>query len=246
MKLFGMTDVGCVRASNQDAFAIDQNQDFSYILVCDGMGGHLGGDIASQLAVESLTEFFTDQFDPSLPSEDIVTTLKEAINRANRKIFSESLKNISLKGMGTTVVMAVAIGQTLYVAHVGDSRAYIWDGENFSFITKDHSLVQEMMDKGELTAEEAAVHPYRHVITRVLGISPDVRVELTVMTASETDLVLLCSDGLSNLVSAETLTEEIRKDDPETLCDRLITLAKDNGGNDNITVAIMQNGGIHG
>ena len=103
-----------------------------------------------------------------------------------------------------------------------------------------------MMDKGELTAEEAAVHPYRHVITRVLGISPDVRVELTVMTASETDLVLLCSDGLSNLVSAETLTEEIRKDDPETLCDRLITLAKDNGGNDNITVAIMQNGGIHG
>ena len=165
--------------------------------------------------------------------------MSSTIKHTNGTIFALSLKDDALKGMGTTVVLAYYIDGRMYVAHVGDSRAYLFDGEKLTQITKDHSIVQEMLDRGELTEEQARIHPYKHVITRVLGVTSDVEVDINILDFTEEDVLILCSDGLTNMLSEDEIEEILGETPFKDSCQELISRANERGGQDNITVALI-------
>lgn len=240
MELYGKTDVGIVRNSNQDNFILRKLDDrCMYGIVCDGMGGHNGGNIASELAVRTLDSYLTAGYDGIIRNRDIEMLLQNAVIHANGTVFSVSLKDENLKGMGTTVVMAYVLDDKLYIAHVGDSRAYLFDGKSLTRLTKDHSIVQEMIDDGRLTYEQAKTHPYRHVITRVVGFTSDVDAEITVYDFDPTYTVLLCSDGLTNVLGLEDMEKVLVRFPYNKACDELIRQANKRGGPDNITVVLV-------
>ncbi len=241
MTIFGKTDVGKVRLSNQDAFAYTELGGGNFCaVVCDGMGGHVGGNIASEVAIAAFQKQISLAEEASFKDRDIESMLESCILRANEAVFSRSITEPSLRGMGTTIVTVFSYDGRFYVAHVGDSRAYYFNGENIVRLTKDHSVVQEMVDKGEISEEEALNHPYKHVITRVLGIDSVVSVEISPVEIEPQGKLLLCSDGLSNMLSDSELEEFLNLDaEAPELCDTLVNAANDRGGHDNITVVIV-------
>ncbi len=239
MKLLGKTDPGKVRKTNQDSFALHEfHKDCQYALVCDGMGGHNGGNVASELAVVSIENLLESSVHAGVESQNVQELLFSVIEKANDMVLSASLKDDGLKGMGTTVVLAFRLDQSIYIAHIGDSRAYLRRNDRLERLTKDHSLVQDMIDRGELTPEQAAVHPYRHVITRVVGVSADAESEVSVLRWQPGDRILLCSDGLSSVLTDHEIFLMLSLPEDE-ICDRLISAANERGGPDNITVALM-------
>lgn len=242
MTITGKTDVGRVRSSNQDAFAYTEFGGGNFCaVVCDGMGGHVGGSIASETAISAFQKQMSMADEASLKERNIEELLSSSVMRANEAVFSRSIVEPSLKGMGTTIVTVFSYEGKNYVAHVGDSRAYFFDGERIVRLTKDHSVVQEMIDKGEITEDDANKHPYKHVITRVLGIDSEVSVEISEIDLSSSGKLLLCSDGLSNMLSDDLLEEFLRLDiDVNDLCDLLVDAANERGGNDNITVVVAE------
>lgn len=246
MFVYGKSDIGRKRTVNQDNFAVREiDGQCGYAVICDGMGGHSGGNIASETAVNVICEQLTGLCDDNLRQRNIPSYLDSAIRKANRAVFALSLKEPELKGMGSTVVCAFVLDNALYTAHVGDSRIYMYDRENDSLeqITKDHSVVQQMLDSGQISPNEAEKYPYRHVITRALGIDHDVSVETQILPFdSARDVVLLCSDGFSNMVTDSEKVMLMRQDDYPLVCDKMIALANQNGGADNITVAVICGG----
>lgn len=242
MTITGKTDVGRVRSSNQDAFAYTEFGGGNFCaVVCDGMGGHVGGSVASETAIAAFQKQISMADEASLKERNIETMLESSVKRANEAVFSRSIVEPSLKGMGTTIVTVFSYEGSDYVAHVGDSRAYFFDGECIVRLTKDHSVVQEMIDKGEITEEDAKRHPYKHVITRVLGVDPEVSVEVSAIDLTSPGRLLLCSDGLSNMVTDHELEEFLRLDvDISDLCELLVAAANERGGNDNITVVVAE------
>lgn len=239
MTVFSSTDIGRVRSSNQDAVASGEFAGGCWGVVCDGMGGANGGDVASSTAVDIIRRTFMDKLRCDMAGSQVRQLIEEAVNNANAAILERSQKDVSLFGMGTTVVCAVVIGDTFYIAHAGDSRGYIIGENRISCITKDHSMVQELVDLGRLTVEEARNHPRKNVITRALGVYPEISVDHTEGSVDAEDIILLCSDGLSNCVDDAELQAIVRELPMEKLCDALIEAANNNGGTDNITALVI-------
>ena len=238
MILLGKTDTGIVRPSNQDNFALREFPDGgSFAIVCDGMGGYAGGNVASEIAVNVATE----TVEASLPVTHPEGVLKNAIDKANNMIFAATMKDEALANMGTTAVAVWVSNGMATVAHVGDSRAYLFREGCLRQLTHDHSMVQMMIDNGSITPEEARTHPYKNVITRVVGKDtlPEISFVTEVLKAG--DAILICTDGLTNMLQDSEI-EGILSAPAEitsAVCDTLIDAANKNGGTDNITAVIM-------
>lgn len=240
MKISAKTDVGMCRASNQDAYAIGEiPESGAWAVVCDGMGGHAGGNVASEMAVERISERIKNNYHRKMRNFSIKNMLESAIICASADIFERASKDESLQGMGTTAVVAVCVSGECVIASVGDSRCYhIRNGEIVQ-ITKDHSLVQELVDSGAITSEEAETHPMKNVITRSVGLRDDVLVDFYDVSIEKGDMLLLCSDGLTNHVSGEEIIKCTCDDEIFNFADRLVKLANEKGGSDNITAVVM-------
>jgi PPM family protein phosphatase len=227
------TDVGRVRPVNQDMPLERPN----LYAVADGMGGHAGGEVAARIAVETL--------DNAFDKAPTAVGLREAFTEANAAIFQESLANTDLRGMGTTLTAMALVGSAdgqdvLALANVGDSRAYVLSDGRLIQVTDDHSLAEERMRHGEMTEAEAAVHPQRHILTRALGVSSEVETDMWELHLRSGDRVVLCSDGLTNEVGMEDMTGVLESvGDPGEAAERLVELANEHGGSDNITVIVV-------
>src|SRR6202453_1587349 len=227
------SDVGRVRTVNQDLPLERPN----LYAVADGMGGHVGGEVAARVAVETLDQAFE--------REPTVDGLREAFSEANAAVWHESQSNSDLRGMGTTLTAVALVGgpegrDVLALANVGDSRAYVLSAGEMTQVTDDHSLAEERMRHGEMTEEEAAVHPQRHILTRALGVASEVEADMWDLRLRSGDRVLLCSDGLTNEVGSDEIADILREvDDPEQAAQELVDAANGHGGADNITVVVV-------
>jgi len=226
------TDTGLVRSVNQD-LAVETGSLFA---VADGMGGHAGGEVAARLAVDTLTVAFG--------AKPTGVGLSEAVSEANQVVFEHSLDNPDLRGMGTTMTAAALVNEdgkdVIALVNVGDSRSYRFHDGQLTQITVDHSLAEEMVRSGEISESEAAVHPHRHILTRALGVSEDVVVDLWRIQPSRGDRFLLCSDGLTNELEPPQITEVLATvPDPQVAADLLVRAARTHGGSDNITAVVV-------
>ena len=235
IKVYGNTNIGRVRKNNEDAYGI--YPDLSLFIVADGLGGHAGGEVASRLAVETIKDGLvsTESYRPSVEIKDRII---EAIRGANDRIIQQANIMYDLKGMGTTVVVVKLEEDNAMIAHVGDSRMYLIRKNKITQITKDHTVVEEYIRLGLLTLQEALYHPNRHMLSRALGVSYDIDVDVADIQIAEGDIIILCTDGLTNMLSEKEILSAITElmPSPEKITDRLITLANNHGGIDNITV----------
>ncbi|MFI5611286.1 PP2C family protein-serine/threonine phosphatase [Amycolatopsis sp. NPDC051903] len=222
------SDRGLVRSSNQDSVYAGPR----LLALADGMGGHAAGEVASKVVIASLAPLDDDE-----PGDDLLAQLREAVQNGNAAIAELVSQDPDLDGMGTTLTAVLFAGNRLGVVHVGDSRAYLFRSGQFAQITRDDSFVNELLEQGRITAEEAAVHPQRSLLLKALT-GHEVEPSLTVREARAGDRYLICSDGLSGMVSDETMAEAIRIPDPQDCADRMIELALKGGGTDNVTVVI--------
>lgn len=240
MKIFSRTDTGRVRSENQDAFFAGHLSDHAaFAVVCDGMGGANAGNIASATAVKSIADYISKSYRGAMTVQEMEKVVQNAITSANIELYDLSLKHAKYNGMGTTVVLAAVIGDEAVIAHVGDSRVYLAEGETITQLTRDHSVVQSLIESGKITPEDAKVHPRKNIITRALGAEEQVAVDLTVAHLNEGAALLLCSDGLTNYVEPAEIAAVLAKEEPQAAADCLVDKANREGGGDNITVVIM-------
>ncbi len=240
MRIAAKSNKGLVRASNQDSYSAGELPGgVAWAVVCDGMGGANGGNIASVTAVRILSEHISASYREGMSSTSIKTMLSSAMYAANVSVFDMSRSVEALAGMGTTAVAAVISDGVAHIVHAGDSRAYIAGGGVFRQITKDHSIVQNMIESGQLTPEEAQFHPRKNVITRALGVSETVDVDYNEAVIEPGKMLLICTDGLTNYVSSERIIELIDTSSFSDLPEILIDEANTGGGGDNITVVVL-------
>lgn len=240
MNVIGKTHIGLVRANNQDALAYDLLGDTAcFAVVCDGMGGANGGNIASNIAVEAIAERIREGYRPGMNSHSVQNMLSSAMAAANVLVFDRAQADPELSGMGTTVVTVIMDEQIAYISHVGDSRLYHIRGDDIQPVTRDHSVVQELIESGQITEEEAGSHPRRHFITRALGVKESESGEYDELELLPGDRLLLCTDGLTNMVKPEEICRLAGDGPPESGIEALIQAALDGGGTDNITVVLM-------
>lgn len=244
---YGMTDLGRHRIRNEDAFLV--SEPLSLFVVADGMGGHLGGEYASHLAVNTIEEVVkviaedpdaTLSYNIDFTPGDPKSLLRYSIQTASRRIFAKSLEDSSLRGMGTTVVVALFQNNTLYLANVGDSRGYLIRGKRIKQITVDHSLVEEQVRAGVISLNEAKNHRFKNVITRSVGFQEDVIIDVITHKSKPGDRYLLCTDGLSNMISDKEIYDVVINNSLKDSCSRLVELANERGGDDNITVVMAE------
>lgn len=238
MKAYALTDVGKVRSINQDSvFCTDKpvgNLPNLYI-VADGMGGHKAGDTASRYTIET----FVDRIRNS-ESDNPITMISDAIKYTNSRLIEMAQSSEDLSGMGTTFVMATIFDKSVYIANIGDSRLYIL-GDELRQVTRDHSLVEEMVSSGTINREEARHHSHKNIITRAVGGSNDVQADFFEIELSEGNILFMCSDGLSNMVSDKDIENILRENTGiDSRAAMLIDAANSNGGNDNISVIIIE------
>ena len=253
MQFFGKTDTGKKRSENQDSFLTEQlNENTVLCLVCDGMGGANGGSTASSLACSTFLKNIKKKLpeltmQTQLEFEGNVSKIEQILNKAitatNTAVFKKATKSKNLAGMGTTLVCALIVEGFLYVANVGDSRLYGFADDKMIQITRDHSYVQTLVDLGQITPEEANNNPHKNIITKAIGTqkneTPDFFFDN--LSASDTDYLLLCSDGLTNFVEEDTIRDIVYGDTSlEEKCDKLIEKANEGGGGDNITVVLIK------
>lgn len=240
MKIVAKTDKGLVRENNQDAYAVGELPgEVAWAVVCDGMGGAAGGNIASALAVKVISDKITSSYNEKMRDSSIKNLLDSAITAANIEVYDMAYSRPNLKGMGTTVVAVVVRDNVAHIAHAGDSRAYIVNKDGVEQITVDHSLVQNLVDRGEITKEEAEHHPNKNVITRALGVDKRIDVDFSEVDLQENETLILCTDGLSNCVNNAEIADDIKDGQYYAFADRLVKRANKNGGNDNITVVAI-------
>lgn len=244
MNLFGLTDTGLVRKNNQDSYAIRVlDDDLAIAVVCDGMGGAQAGNIASAVAVEAFAAAMEDACKQGLPpdAERKQELLRIACRAANTRVYDLSQTNPEYQGMGTTLVAALILSHEVYVVNVGDSRCYILSGQKLTQVTSDHSLVQALVDCGDITPEEARSHPQKNLITRALGIDESIRCDVFRLDRRIGDKLLLCSDGLSNVVADNAMQSELELLlSPEDTARMLLSMAIEQGAPDNVTVILAQ------
>lgn len=240
------SDVGMIREINEDhVFLSEVNQNgLTLAIVADGMGGHLAGEVASKLAVETIVSVLETELQQERTVEEYSTALEKAIHQANTHIYQNSIGQDNYRGMGTTVVAAIVSEHWIILGYVGDSRAYIAAHDEIKQLTSDHSLVNELLKSGEISEDEAKAHPQKNVLTRALGTDDEVKVDLKVIHWEEDQTLILCSDGLSNRVSNKemleiSLQESLTVND---VADHFIKKANDAGGEDNISIVIVRHG----
>ena len=235
MKYAVKTDIG-KRVHNEDSFLVPNKEGFPLLFaVADGMGGHAAGAVASNLLVDQLREFDLD-----VETDRELGQFRQSIEKANLGVYQESEKDRTLRGMGTTLVAALLLGEKFIAANVGDSRMYRFHNGALETITTDHSLVEQLVLAGAITKEEARVHPQRNIITRAVGVSPVVDVDLFEREWVAGDILVLCSDGLHGAVDEEDIVSVLSTSRSlENMCEILVQLALDNGGTDNITVILV-------
>ena len=239
MKIAAKSDIGKVRESNQDAYSTGELADgVAWAVVCDGMGGAAGGNVAAETAVKIISEQITSAYRPSMHSKSIKNLLVSAINAANISVYDIAQSNVKLAGMGTTVVCVLVTDGVAYIAHAGDSRAYLLNAD-IEQLTRDHSVIQEMMDAGRLTPENAKVHPSRNIITRALGVLPEIRVDFYEQPLGSADTLLLCTDGLTNFVENDEILNLAKTCGDKNFAELLVEKALENGGGDNVTVVTI-------
>ena len=231
-----VSDVGLKRKLNEDSACYLKRQNFKVYVVADGMGGHNAGEVASKMEAEQIVGYVDENY--SLEDEE--SLISKAIKSANEEIYKFSKTNDKLNGMGTTVTACLVTSQNIYVANVGDSCCMAIKNGELKKITKDHSLVQELLDSGTISEFEAINHPKRNIITRALGTSMDVDVDVFKLKALEYDLFILCSDGLTNEVTKDEILRIISNENNYiSIANDLVNLAKEKGGRDNITVLLF-------
>lgn len=238
MQVWGVTDRGAVRQQNQDAYAARVLEDGRAVaLVCDGMGGARAGNVASTMAVELFMEEFLKP-DREGPVEE---RMGHAAAVANQAVFLRSASDPECAGMGTTMVAVLAGGAEAVILNEGDSRCYHINDEGIVLVTRDHSLVEDLVERGELTREQARTHPHKNLITRALGAEPDLMADCFRQPLAPGDCLLLCSDGLSNVVNEqEMLYEVVHGGETEQCCQRLLNIALSRGAPDNVTVVLIK------
>jgi len=231
------THIGKVKENNEDFFLNAEIEEGHVFVVCDGMGGHNGGEIAARIAAQSVIEFFSNN-----EISDIPKSLNSALTIANKSILSEASKYPALQGMGTTLVVIIISNLKSYLAHIGDSRAYAIFNNEIIPLTKDHSLVVGLIDSGEITEIEALTHPRRNLITKALGNSFDPKYDYFdgEISLPENSYLLLCTDGLNGMINEQEILETFSFKDPKRICELLIQKALDSGGGDNITVSVLR------
>lgn len=241
MRMVSRTDVGRIRTVNEDRAVVQRlASGYSLAIVADGMGGHQAGDVASQMAIEIIGQEL-EKIPALIPLEECRQRLVSAVRTANEQIYQVSVEQEQYKGMGTTVVAALAADKDMLIAHIGDSRAYKLNGETLIQLTADHSLVNELVKSGQITPEEASYHPRRNVLLRALGTEPEIETDVTHVELVPGDVFVLCSDGLSNLIESATIASILHHhENLETAAEQLIRSALQAGGDDNITVVLMQ------
>ncbi len=233
MKSAGITDIGLHRKRNEDNYSIDEEQ--GIFIVCDGMGGHKGGDVASRMAVQIIKEnlFFSTV-------DDIVPVLTNGVQKANREIYEKGNSDESLREMGTTATVAVILDTDLIVAHVGDSSLYHYHEGTLKKITRDHTLAEQMLGDGILKNEDLHTSSYNHILTRAVGVESNVAVDIFREQIGPGDWILICTDGLTDLVSDNEIASFLGSaDSPEATARSLVNTAIANGGYDNITIVLI-------
>jgi serine/threonine protein phosphatase PrpC len=242
----GITDVGVKRTNNEDNYLI--NDELALFVVCDGMGGHAGGEFASAIAVNTVEEVLSNPDNApevvAVAEEGAIEVMRErlryAIRLAGKRIFEKANAEPEYRGMGTTCLVLLVDGPNAFVAHVGDSRGYLVRDGRIEQLTEDHSLVNERIRAGLLTPEQARHHKLKNIITRSLGYTEDVEIDIQVRAVRRGDKFLLCSDGLSNLVEPAELGETVRSMNPQDAARQLVQMACSRGGDDNVTAVITR------
>jgi len=245
MQYAAKTHVGLVRQLNEDSYAtVMDRKPYGIAVVADGMGGHLAGEVASSLAIEAVVKHLQEHVaEGQDPSDQLV----DAIQAANRVVFERASSSEGLSGMGTTVVAALFDAAHIYLCHIGDSRAYLLHAGALRQLTDDHTLVHELFKSGQITAEEAIHHPQRNIVTRAVGTDISVAADLSHWEWGQGDILLICSDGLTNMVEQEQMAAVLNSGESiEAKVDSLIQGALAAGGHDNITVVAIHNQGERG
>lgn len=248
MNAWGMTDIGLVRKENQDAYAVRRSGETGHLVcvVCDGMGGPKGGRLASTLAVETFLTSCLANLRRDMSCKEVQLVAEFAVSAANSAVYERSKEDPELKGMGTTLVSAIAWDGHALLSNVGDSRAYLIcrpDGGRggISRITRDHSLVEKLVELGNITAEEARIHPDRNLITRALGPEPETCSDSYTVSLAPGDYVLLCTDGLIETVTDQEMEREVLSGGDDNTClSRLLEIAKSRGAADNVTAVLLR------
>ena len=241
MEAWGLTDPGLVRSQNQDYYLLQKLGDHDLLaVVCDGMGGARSGNVASRLAAEVFSEEVKRGYRSGMSQEQVDYLLRTAVSIANTAVYENAQLNEDMNGMGTTLVAVLALGKRAYYANVGDSRGYLMNRQGIQRVTVDHSLVELMVQRGELTSEQAKSYPGKNLITRAIGTEQSVACDLYTAPLRQGDCILLCSDGLTNhLADQELLFEVIHGVRKQDCCQRLLGIAKERGAPDNVTVVLV-------
>ncbi|MBE6082438.1 MAG: Stp1/IreP family PP2C-type Ser/Thr phosphatase [Tissierellaceae bacterium] len=236
------THKGRIRENNQDSYYLSTDNEIPLYVVADGMGGHKAGEVASAMAVEIVEDVFLKSQD-LLKKKDanIPGLIKKTIEEANREIFHKSLSSEECNGMGTTITLAYFASERLYIGHIGDSRAYIIRNKEIRQLTEDHSLVAEMVKNGSISKEEAQTHPQKNIITRALGTSENIQIDIIIEELIDKDIILLCTDGLTNMITEKEIIEILLAgDNLQKCCEKLVGEANSRGGYDNITAIAVR------
>ena len=237
-----MTDAGLIRKENQDAYTIETVEPYTVCVVCDGMGGTKGGQVASSIAVHTFEQALSELLKPDMTAQQLEQTASYCAAQANLAIRKVAADDADYEDMGTTLVAAIARDDMAMVCNIGDSRAYLITQDGIRQVTRDHSLVEKLVESGNLTPEEAKRHPQRNFITRALGPDETVQMDGFPVTWNKGEFLLLCSDGLVNTVSdQEILFEVIHNEDLDGCMGRLLSVAKQRGAPDNVTAILMRN-----
>lgn len=241
MQAWGLTDPGCVRVQNQDAYGVHTFEEDSLLCtVCDGMGGAKSGNVASSLALQIFMQEVTRLRKPGMSQEQAGQMFQEAVRLANFTVYDQSRQFEDFEGMGTTLVAAYVDHQMAVIANVGDSRCYLLNREGVRCLTTDHSLVQLMVQRGELSREQAKNYPGKNLITRAIGTEPGVECDLFYQPVQKGDYLLLCTDGLSNLLDdQEILFEVVHGVNKQLCCQRLLGICQERGAPDNVTSVLI-------
>lgn len=239
MIIGAVSDIGLKRGNNQDCMFASREEDLPLFIVADGMGGHHAGDVASSMAVSGIINYFKEKQKLLNSEEHIKETIKGSVTNINDIIYLKSLESPEYNGMGTTVTLAYIYNSNIYIGHVGDSRAYIIRDNKITQLTEDHSVVNELIKCGTITPSEALTHPQRNMITRAVGTSCRIKMDFSIFKYRANDILILCSDGLTNMISEDLILNEIINSEDnqiEKSLNILVEKAKENGGRDNITV----------
>jgi len=242
MEVGAKTSIGRIRDINQDSYYISPNNKYPLFIIADGMGGHKAGEIASKMAVEIISSSLENDSENIIMDENyIINRIKNSIWRANDEIYKKSLERNECSGMGTTVTLVWDINGKFYIGHVGDSRAYLLRGNNLYQITEDHSLVEELIRNGSISREEAKHHPQKNIITRAVGTNKDIEVDIIVEDKYKGDILLLCTDGLTNMLNDDEIKELLLvNENIQKACEYLVELSNNKGGFDNISVVAIK------